>query len=314
MKFEKTYLSRAMTKAMSADHPIGDPTGGPAYGERNDPVSAIIAVSSMWTAGASIAAVGLTVSSGLMFAGGALMLVGNVTKNKKLMVLGGALALVGGVGGMMSDPGTGFNAKMSEAFSSTSASSNAALSSSVASEAAVAPSNVIPKAVAPSNVASEAFVPPTDFSMWTSDYSIASNGPATSATPSGMGLTAPGSTPNSLSLTGDVDPGMFKKATDFASKNPMAAMIIANAGSEFAGGVMDTVSGKSGAEAKQLDADAAYRTSVAAKTNREMALDDSRIAQLKKNLQALSPGQFNVNPNAVTLGPKPPGLIANARA
>ena len=91
-------------------------------------------------------------------------------------------------------------------------------------------------------------------------------------------------------------------------------MIIANAGSEFAGGVMDTVSGKSGAEAKQLDADAAYRTSVAAKTNREMALDDSRIAQLKKNLQALSPGQFNVNPNAVTLGPKPPGLIANARA
>ena len=300
MKFEKTYLSRAMTKAMSADHPIGDPTGGPAYGERNDPVSAIIAVSSMWTAGASIAAVGLTVSSGLMFAGGALMLVGNVTKNKKLMVLGGALALVGGVGGMMSDPGTGFNAKMSEAFSSTSASSNAALSSSVASEAAVAPSNVIPKAVAPSNVASEAFVPPTDFSMPTSD-------------PTGA-LTAKAGASNSRSLTGDVDLGMFKKATDFASKNPMAAMIIANAGSEFAGGVMDTVSGKSGAEAKQLDADAAYRTSVAAKTNREMALDDSRIAQLKKNLQALSPGQFNVNPNAVTLGPKPPGLIANARA
>ena len=300
MKFEKTYLSRAMTKAMSADHPIGDPTGGPAYGERNDPVSAIIAVSSMWTAGASIAAVGLTVSSGLMFAGGALMLVGNVTKNKKLMVLGGALALVGGVGGMMSDPGTGFNAKMSEAFSSTSASSNAALSSSVASEAAVAPSNVIPKAVAPSNVASEAFVPPTDFSMPPPD-------------PTGA-LTAPAGASNSRSLTGDVDQGMFKKATDFASKNPMAAMIIANAGSEFAGGVMDTVSGKSGAEAKQLDADAAYRTSVAAKTNREMALDDSRIAQLKKNLQALSPGQFNVNPNAVTLGPKPPGLIANARA
>ena len=43
----KVYLSRAQTRAWSLDMPIGDPTGGPAYGERNDPVSAV-------TAGASI--------------------------------------------------------------------------------------------------------------------------------------------------------------------------------------------------------------------------------------------------------------------
>ena len=55
MKFEKTYLSRAMTRAMSLDHPIGDPTGGPAYGERRDPVSAVLAVAGMWEAGAVIA-------------------------------------------------------------------------------------------------------------------------------------------------------------------------------------------------------------------------------------------------------------------
>lgn len=47
--FEKHYMSRAETRAMSADHPIGDPTGGAAYGERNDPVTATIA-----TAGASL--------------------------------------------------------------------------------------------------------------------------------------------------------------------------------------------------------------------------------------------------------------------
>lgn len=38
----KIYMSRSQTKAMSAWEPIGDPTGGPAYGERNDPVTAIV--------------------------------------------------------------------------------------------------------------------------------------------------------------------------------------------------------------------------------------------------------------------------------
>lgn len=41
--FEKHYMSRAETRAMASDHPIGDPTGGAAYGERNDPVSATVA-------------------------------------------------------------------------------------------------------------------------------------------------------------------------------------------------------------------------------------------------------------------------------
>lgn len=45
----KVYLTRAQTRAMSIEAPIGDPFGGPAFGEFNDPVSA--------TAGA--AAVGL---------------------------------------------------------------------------------------------------------------------------------------------------------------------------------------------------------------------------------------------------------------
>jgi hypothetical protein len=40
--YKKVYLSRATTKAMSAEYPIGDPFGGPAYGERNDPVTAAV--------------------------------------------------------------------------------------------------------------------------------------------------------------------------------------------------------------------------------------------------------------------------------
>ena len=40
--FRKHYLSRAETKVWGMDAPIGDPTGGPAYGEKNDPVTAAI--------------------------------------------------------------------------------------------------------------------------------------------------------------------------------------------------------------------------------------------------------------------------------
>jgi hypothetical protein len=40
----KVYLSRAQTRTSSLDHPVGDPFGGPAYREFNDPVTAGIAV------------------------------------------------------------------------------------------------------------------------------------------------------------------------------------------------------------------------------------------------------------------------------
>lgn len=40
----KHYMSRSQTRSMSIDYPIGDPFGGAAYGEFNDPVTAAIAV------------------------------------------------------------------------------------------------------------------------------------------------------------------------------------------------------------------------------------------------------------------------------
>jgi len=103
MNLQKTYLSREMTRAMALDHPIGDPFGGPAYGERRDPVSAIVAIGSMMaTAGtAATLAAGFTwagLAAGVAFAGGALSLVGNVTGNKSLMKVGSVAMLAGGLG------------------------------------------------------------------------------------------------------------------------------------------------------------------------------------------------------------------------
>jgi hypothetical protein len=82
--FKKTYLSRAMTRAWSLDAPIGDPFGGPAFGERNEPVTAFFAVA---TAFETIAAIGAVIS-----------VVGMVTGNSDLAKIGGVMGLVGGFG------------------------------------------------------------------------------------------------------------------------------------------------------------------------------------------------------------------------
>lgn len=97
-RHQKTYLSRAMTRSMSAEHPIGDPHGGPAYGERNEPVSAIISIGTMLFTGAEVIAGTATLMQGLTFAGAALSLVGNATGNSTLSKLGMITGLAGGVG------------------------------------------------------------------------------------------------------------------------------------------------------------------------------------------------------------------------
>jgi len=127
----KIYLSRSISRTLSADHPVGDPTGGAAYGEKNDPVSAILSVASMaGTYGAAAAAAGagagigatfsaMTIMQGLTFAGGALSLVGNVTGNKTLSKVGMAAGIVGGLG-QMGAFGEGVKgAKWGDSFSST---------------------------------------------------------------------------------------------------------------------------------------------------------------------------------------------------
>ena len=98
---QKTYLSRAVTRAMTLDHPIGDPTGGPAYREMREPISATIAIGTMagtYAAAGSFAAMGLF--SGLAFAGAAVSLIGNITGNKTLSKIGMIAGIAGGVGAL----------------------------------------------------------------------------------------------------------------------------------------------------------------------------------------------------------------------
>jgi len=351
MKFEKTYLSRAMTRAMSLDHPIGDPTGGPAYAERRDPVSAIIAVAGMWEAGTIIAGAStlmagfeaLTVAQGLMFAGGALSLVGNATGNKDLMVLGSAVMLGGGIGGWMSDAGTGFNQTFSEAFTPTPGAEASLVNSPAANTPATGAQNPaadVLKDTAPSSLGREAYANdlyktnPEAFynpTAVTNPPPIAPDipmpGPGGPAPLGGFDSTAQQFNPaqvtaNTAATPGNtfgqgpngppVDPGIINKAMAFAKENPMAAMVLGQAAGGVATGVMDMASGKTAAQTSQLTADAAYRQSIADKTNKDSALQASRIAQINANLKAQYP-QMAINQNAVKLGPQTAGLINTAR-
>ena len=94
----KIYLSRSISRTMSADHPVGDPTGGAAYGEKNDPVSAILSVAAMGASYAPMMAG--SIMAGVTFAGAAVSLVGNVTGNKTLSKIGMVAGIVGGLGQM----------------------------------------------------------------------------------------------------------------------------------------------------------------------------------------------------------------------
>ena len=99
----KVYLSRSMTRSMSIDHPVGDPFGGPAFAEKRDPVSAIVAVGSFLAGDAIVAAIGAEVLAGIAIASTAATVVGRLTGNSFLSdvgKIGGAFAGGASLGSM----------------------------------------------------------------------------------------------------------------------------------------------------------------------------------------------------------------------
>lgn len=92
--YRKSYLSVAESRRWSVDHPVGDPYGGPAYGEKRMPVAGVVMI-----------AVGMGMeglAAGLMIAGGALSIAGSITGNKTLSMLGAVAGFAAGGIGMFS--------------------------------------------------------------------------------------------------------------------------------------------------------------------------------------------------------------------
>lgn len=142
-KYSKIYLSVSETRRRSIDEPVGDPYGGPAYGERRMPVAAI----AVFAYGASIVATEVVIG-GLLMASGALSFVGSVTGNKTLSMLGAVAGLgAGAVGGFEALTSEGVSGMTGEQLSATTSDSltGAVASGNVAGmEAAGMPSYAIP--------------------------------------------------------------------------------------------------------------------------------------------------------------------------
>lgn len=345
---QKTYLSRAVTRAMSLDHPVGDPFGGPAYGEKNDPISAIISISTMagtYAAAGSFAA--MTLMQGLTFAGAALSLVGNVTGSKTLSKIGMIAGIAGGVG-MLAESvmGTTIGGTVGETFGfgQEAGSAARALAATPGPQAPVVDGQMIEMPTGPT----------ADLTSPSASYAggnINAPGGATAALNAPGGATAPlnaapaggfdmmGSTgnlaadaslvsnpgaPGTAAAAAGAKPGFTeslqagnywdatkaagRNAMEFANKNPGAAMVLGQA----AGGLADWLSGKTDAEIAMLEAQVGFADARALQIQEEIAREKRRRINLNEGYQNVN-ANIAVNPNATI--PQPwqqpqPGLIA----
>ncbi len=320
----KTYMSRAVSRAMAADHPIGDPVGGAAYGERNDPISAIVAISSMaGTYASAAAALGATASfgsviasmglmQGLTMVGSALSLVGNVTGNSTLSKIGMIAGLAGGIGqfaefatkktigGTIGELGS----KMG--FSNVDVTGGAeALSLSQALQATRAIPAGRPYGYDSTGGVSSAgtSVPYTAGYNPNSARALASGSAPVNAVAAPPGMVNPVTDitkSGSPTITESVAPPSFETLKDagkgvlaFTKANPDAAAIIAKS----VGGLADWMSGKTDAEIAAMKSQVGYADARAMQIQQEIEKEKTRRANINQGYTGVNTG-LNVNTGA----------------
>lgn len=334
---KKFYLTRTHTRAMAADHPIGDPTGGAAYGEKNDPITAIISIASMagtYAAAGTFAA--MTLMQGITFAGAALSLVGNVTGNKTLMKIGAITGIAGGIGAFAESQGLFSSGTVGETFGMDAA--KAATTPTALAQTPTAMSEVVPDV---------AQVPPDAASIDTRSLQAGPNvnapggaapdinAPGGAAAPLnapgakdilGNPLPqmsyAPGYGPNaSKSLLPPPKPGFVDSlkagnfadaagavgsgAMDMLKNNPTGAYVAAQA----IGGLTDYLSGKTDSEIAALEANTGYADAKAQEVQLAIAKEKQRRLNMTNRYTSVSPQSgIAVNPNA---NAQAPGLVAS---
>jgi len=101
----KTYMSLAVSRAMAVDHPIGDPTGGAAYGKYEMPVVAVAIAVWEVAAAVEIGFAALTAFQAVAVVSSVVGAVGAVTGNQDLVKIGAIGSVVGGVGSFAANQG-----------------------------------------------------------------------------------------------------------------------------------------------------------------------------------------------------------------
>lgn len=99
--FKRTYMSLAVSRALETMELVGDPFGGPAFGEREKSLKSIIKIAAVGlavvTGGTSMGFSLAAIASTATYVGMGMTVVGAVTGNKNLLKIGGVLTLAGGL-------------------------------------------------------------------------------------------------------------------------------------------------------------------------------------------------------------------------
>ena len=327
----KIYLSRSISRTLSADHPVGDPTGGAAYGEKNDPVSAILSVAAMGASYAPMMAGGIM--AGVTFAGAAVSLVGNITGNKTLSKIGMVAGIVGGLG-QMGAFGEGIQgAKFGDSFRSTvdtsaipagnsgtaaGAMSSKSGSGSLSQSQAQSSGNVAAGGSYADEVAAQTKI--TEANMAARGGSVRGPAGMPASPQASPGYTGGSdytsnvynqSLPGKADLTGayaDVglksatEPGFFSQAWEGTKElasglNPITNPYGAMAVGQIAAPIADYLSGKTDAEIAALEAQTGYADQRALQMQEEIAKEKRRRENLAQGYAQVDTG-INVNPNA----------------
>lgn len=315
----KYHFSRAETRAMSLDHPIGDPTGGVAYNEKNDPVSAIISLATMggtYAAAGSFAA--MTVMQGITFAGAAISLVGNVSGNKTLQKIGMVAGIAGGIGQLagIQGPTLGetfgkLGSKATTPITGTGGASPTAnlnqtpsAGGSVQSSAQGYAGNALNTSPAPAITP-----PPANVAAGADVLDDAATAAARARTPyGGMGdagatdLAQVATSSGAGSSAWESVKGAGKAVMDFTAANPGAAVMLGSTAQTLA----DYLSGKTDAEIDALESQKELYGAKSAEIQEAISRERQRRKNLQEGYMQVNAG-FNVNPD---VSMQPAGLIA----
>ena len=332
---KKIYMSRAQTRAMAAEHPIGDPTGGPAYGEKNDPISAAISIGTMFaTAEAGFAA--MTVMQGITFAGAAVSLIGNVTGNKSLMKLGAIAGIAGGIGAFAESQGLFSSGNLGESLGITTSVPGEALRGSVAPGSADVTTNTS-RELAAAKAGPVALEPTNINTPGGAANPLTVNAPGGAANPlnapnpgtdilgrplpqmsyaPGMGPNMTPAVPAGPGVMDSIKAGNYGQALTTAGGNAMDALKNNPTGAYVAaqavGAVANVLSGKTGAELEALKANTGYANAKALEVQEAIAKEQRRRANIANGYANVKMGNMTVNTNA-SMTANPAGLITGAR-
>lgn len=327
----KIYFSRSISRTMSADHPVGDPTGGVAYGEKNDPVSAIISIGTMiGTSSAGFAA--MTVMQGITFAGAALSLVGNVTGNKTLSKIGMITGIAGGIGALAESAGVFSSGNLKESLGMGTSGGSGTAAGAMSSKSSLSQSQAQGTITASDQAARSAELAQANQSTAAARANLAGPdgmvrggaGQAAGLSNSGSAYTGP-ITPANLSeadlakyagpMAPTTEPGIFSKAWEGTKElasglNPITNPYGAMAVGQIAQPIADYLSGKTDAEIDALEAQTGYADARAMQMQEEIAREKRRRENLNAGYAQVDTG-INVNP-AVIGQAQAGGLISGA--